>query len=382
MRKFRALLCALLLSLVLTGCWNYQEIDQLDIAAGVALDKLSDGQYEMTVEISQISSGKNSTVKPQLLSSKGKTLFEAARNIILISGRKLYFSHTKVIILSREIAEEGIIKILDWYKRGYETREDVHVLISKEDSAKEILKTKDSAEEGIVSYTLHDILNNQKIVGKTPYNDVLTISIEQATKGVSSVLAAVSKRRDSDKEVLELKGCAVIKDDKLKAFLDAEETFDLLFIRDEIEGGILPAKLKSGDETVAVSFEIFRNKTDVKPIIKNGKIRFEVIVNTTAALAEEIGEHSFIGEQGIKELKLSAESMLKERLEALIKKMQTEHEADTFGFAAKLYEEDPKEYKKASQEWETVFRELEVKVEVNIDIKNTATLAQPGEGGE
>jgi spore germination protein KC len=383
MRKTKQLLilCFILLFPVLCGCWNYREIDQLLIVAGVALDKGADEQYEMTVETVNISGGKESKMKSEIFSAEGRTLFEAARNIILISGKRPYWSHTKVIIMSRKIAEEGIMKVLDWYKRDTETREDVHILISKEDTAKQILETENSGEDQIVSYTLDDILENEKSVGRTPYNSILLFNIEQQTKGASSILAAVGMKKDS-KEAPEIKGCAVIKGDKLKSFLDAEETLYLLFIRDELKAAILPVDLQIDNEKVKVALEIFQNKTDIKPVSENEKVKYEIKVKTTAALAEEIGDGSSIDEEGIKELEKITESLLKEKLESLIKKMQSEDGADIFKFAAKLNEENPKMYQKVNSDWETVFKELEVKVEAEVVIKNTATLAGPAEGSK
>lgn len=382
MRKPKAALlsCVIILSLILTGCWNYRETDQMKIVAGIALDKGTEERFEMTVETVNITGGKESAFKSEIFSAEGRTIFEAARNVILTSGRKLYWSHTKVIILSREIANEGITKVLDWYRRDSETREDINILISVSQPAKEILKTQKTGEK-IVSFTLNDVLRSQESVGKAPDNDILLFYIETKTKGASSVLPAVSMKENGSEKAPEIKGSAVIKDDKFKAYLNEDETLNLLFIRDEIKACILAAEVVVGKENIMISFEVFRSKTDVKPIVKNGTVRFDITVKTAAALAEEIGEKSLVDEEGIKALEESAECMLKERMESLIRKMQTEYGADIFGFAAKLNEENPKAYKEVSQDWEMVFKELEVNAQVNVTIRNTATIAESAEDG-
>ena len=56
--------------------------------------------------------------------------------MITLSGKKLYWSHATVIILSKEIASEGILKVIDFYNRDAEAREDIHLVISKEATAK------------------------------------------------------------------------------------------------------------------------------------------------------------------------------------------------------------------------------------------------------
>jgi spore germination protein KC len=115
MKKIRItlLLLIILISSIFTpGCWNYREVDKLATVAGVAIDKGTNGQYQVTAEIVQISGFKDIKTTSKTVTMEGKTLFDAARNEISLSGKRLYWSHSKVIILSKEIASEGVIKVI------------------------------------------------------------------------------------------------------------------------------------------------------------------------------------------------------------------------------------------------------------------------------
>jgi len=116
MKKIKIILLLftiLMNSILTTGCWNYREVDKLLIVAGVAVDKGVKYPFKVTAEIILISSGKDQKMTSKTISAEGTTMFDAVRNIISISGKKLYWSHSKVVIISKEIASEGVTKVID-----------------------------------------------------------------------------------------------------------------------------------------------------------------------------------------------------------------------------------------------------------------------------
>ena len=384
MQKVKNILLIVLIviiSFMSIGCWNYREVDKLSIVAGVAIDKGADNQYELTAEVIKISAGKETKMSSETLSAEGKTLFDAARNIISISGKRLYWSHTKVIIICEEIARESISKVLEWYNRDSETREDVHVLISKGGHAKDILKGQQTTEP-ILSFTLDEILDNETSLSKAPVTDVLNYDIESHTKGASPVLPTVSLAQTDDKKTPRIMGAAIIKNDKLVGFLDGEETKDLLFIRDEIKGGILTGETEEDNQTTAVSLEIFGNKTKVTPLADGNEIRINLNIEPTVAIDEISGPGDFLNETGLKTLEQNAESMLKEQVEALIKKAQSEYDADIFRFGATLWEDNAQAFKGIGDHWNEIYKNIKVNVTVKVIIKNTAEFAKPVGKGE
>src|SRR4051794_8513459 len=89
-----------------SGCWNYREIEKLGIVAGMAIDRdPKDQRYILTVEIASPTPGeKSGGSNSEIYETRGTTMFEAVRNLIIETGRKAYWSHSKVIIIGRSIA--------------------------------------------------------------------------------------------------------------------------------------------------------------------------------------------------------------------------------------------------------------------------------------
>lgn len=363
-----------------TGCWNYREIDQLSIVAGLAIDKGIKEKFQMTVELIKISGGKDTKMESKTISAEGKTMFDAARNIIALSGKRLYWSHTKVIIISKEIASEGIIQVMDWYNRDAETREDVNILISKDESAKEIFSGQDIVED-IKSITLDEIIKNQVALSKSPLTDILKYDIESKNKEDSIIIPTVKLEKIDEKMVPQVLGTAIIKNDKLIGFLDAEDTKALIFIRNEIKGGLLTEEIQASHSTTSVSLEIFKNKTIVTPVVDGKDITINLNIDTTVAIDEIQGTENLIDDEGKKKLEQFAEKKLQERIETLIMKVQSEYDADIFRFAAKLREGKPKVWKNMRSDWEEVFKNLKVNVKTKLHIKGSSVLSKTiGEG--
>ncbi len=94
--------------------------------------------------IAEASGEKSTSVSPLLIETDGLTIFDACRNALERSDKKLYFGACKTIIISEELAREGITTVLDLFRRDAEARSTMDVYISGEETAAAILKLRAS----------------------------------------------------------------------------------------------------------------------------------------------------------------------------------------------------------------------------------------------
>lgn len=374
--KISSLILILLLSsITLTGCWNYREVDKMSIVVGVAVDKGEKEKYKVTASIIQITGGPTSTSTSKIISFEGNTIFDAVRNGVAISGERLYWAHTKVIIISKEIARKGVVSIMDWYNRDSETRFDVDILISKEDSAAKIFSGKGTADP-IRSFVLDDMITNQGSYSKAPATDMVKFYNDLNGEGMSATVPTVFLKKSYRDKVPSIMGTAVFKMDKLKGYLNGEESKSFLFIKDEIKGGLITTVMKDKEKKTPVTLEIFKSKTKVTPIIKGNDVKMSIKIETETAIDEIDGHGNFIEDKGRKKLERQASEELKTQIKELIKKVQNKFDSDIFGFGAKINQQDPKLWKKTGSDWDKKFKTLEVNVEANVHIENSAMLSK------
>jgi Ger(x)C family germination protein len=373
-RKIKSIVMIIISAYLFTGCWNYREINNLSVVAGIAIDRNElDGKYEVTIEIVNIKKGNDISNNSEYITLCGDSLFDIIRNMISVSSRRLYFSHAKIVIISKELAKDGLSKAIDWYIRDAETRTDIYLLISKEKTAKEVLMTKRN-ENMIVSFDLGKVIQNEKSVSTAPKVDLWDFLAILKQKEANTSLPLVFIDKSGEKEVPRIEGMAVIKDDKLIGMIDGDIAKYILFTTDEIKTGILVLGRKSSEP---ISFEIFKNRTKIKYKFDEGKIKAQVFTDTIVSIAEYQTQQPFNTSEEKEVIEKQLANMLEESIYNSINMIQKEYKSDIFGFGITLHKDYPKVWKELSDNWEYNFENLEVEVISKVQIKNSATTSKP-----
>jgi len=373
---------AVMLSISLTGCWNYREIDQLYMVSGFAVDKSPDGRYLITAETVDIKSGdKEATFASKTFSAEGATILDAIRNIVIISGRKLYFSHAKVAVISQDVAIEGIIQILDLIIRDTEPRLELNVMISKEKTAKELFITKNESTK-IQGLEIDKMVKSQISLSKAPTTKVYELINSLSTENESAVLPAVGFDMNAGIKDIALSGAALIKKDKFVGFLDKEDTKHILFVKNQVKKGVLPEIESNEASHSSISLEIFESKTKITPVYSSGKTSINVNIKTNAIVDEHGPVKSYIDKESISILKREAEKALEKNIKDTIHKVQEQYEVDIFGFGNEIKRKMPALWKSIAQDWDNLFKDLDVDVKASIDIRGSGQISRPIKIGE
>ncbi len=362
---------------VLAGCWNYREVTQLTIIAGVAVDKTEEGEYLLTIEAVDLhKAGRESNLKSVLLETRGKSILDAARNSININYPKLYWGHATTVIISQEVAQDGLAEILDFLCRDAEPRLSMDLLISHGKTAKEILDANVLTAE-IKSLEIKDILDEEKSLSKVVPIQVYQFINALGGDGISAIAACIDVTEQKGEKIIQLWGTALFSEDKLIGFIGQEETQSLCFVLNEVRGGVLVVELGPKEEDGKMTFEILKSKTEVKPSYTDGKLSLQVNIETSVALDEVGGQKSFDQERAVEELTKKCEEYLKNQTEGLIKKIQTQYGSDVFGFGRCVFRSLPDVWRKMGKQWGTHFKELEVTVTPIIKFEHSGLLRKP-----
>ena len=357
-----------------SGCWNYREIDEMAIVGGVAVDKEVNKKYLITMEIVELSGGTDTELLTRVISVEGDSIFDAVRNVISYIGKKAYWSHAKAVIVSQTIAREGLAKVIDWLSRDTETRENIYLMVSMNETAKEIFEGKPVTSE-VLSFQLEKMLQNQRNLGKAPSEDIREFINVLSTEGSNPIAPVICLKNIDGKKRVEIMGTAIFKEDKLVGFIDDRDTQTLLLIHNEIKGGVIYSDEKVGESYVTL--EIFKCKTKLKPIIDGDSPVMEININIEAAIDEIDNIGDVIGEKGREELDRHFENLINKRVYELVEEIKTKYDTDVLGFGTKLYRDKPGFWKKIKDNWEEEFENVKVKVNTKLKIINSAQLAKP-----
>lgn len=383
LKKILLIVLILINTVILAACWNYREIDKFIILAGVAVDKDKDtNKYIFTQELVE-PIGKERGLKSKITQTKGDSIFNALRESIESNGKKIYWGHTKIMIISEEIAKHDLISIIDVVNRDAEIRGDIKIVVSKDNTANEILYKTHKIGDEIISYKINETLKNQKSVSHYPDINFWEFTEQLLAKGSSPIAACIHMEKQEGVLISRVSGSSVFKKAKLVGNLNDIETESALFIKDEVKGGFMVIESEVDANKYKNTLEIFKSETKVKPEYKDNKLTMNINVEIDTGIIEIDGERDFIEKKGRQILQKDAEEYVKKNIKKVIDKAQTDFESDIFGFSGIIMREMPKEWKKKIEpNWEEEFKKLDANIQVKINIRNSALNSKPIKVGE
>ena len=370
-RKLFAILLALLPMFLFSGCWDYHEVENYNIVAGIAIDRGQNGyKYHLTFECLKLQGDqKAGGVKPLIIETDGDTVFAAVRSALQESDRKLYFTNCKIVVISGDLAKEGIVPILDWLERDAEPRITLQLLISKEKTAGEILKQPPQTDQ------LTSLQINKALSESTTYlasiNQIRLFEVNNVlnSQGTSLTLPGIEVKKEGDVSVPQLSGRAVFSGDRLVGWLDKDESRYMMFVTGDVHGGLFLTGLNPSDDNI--SLEIMSSKTDVGPAISGDGVTMNIRVSMTAAYAEQNTRQDLLS---LQRFETSAGQTLKKGIEDVITLVQQKYSTDIFGFGTKIYQSDPHAWNRLHSDWNRRFKDVKCNVTVQVAIRNTANI--------
>lgn len=354
MKKFVLIIITLFILLISSGCYNYKEINDMAIVSSIGIDK--DNKNDKYIVSAQIMNSKESENSEDsqitVYTKEGDTVHEALRNITLKSPRKLYGNHLSKIVLSEEVAKEGIDNILDTFNRVTEVRNEFIITIVKEDKASDVLKVLTTTESIPAEYVKLSLKIADKTSGltyATKLDEFISLYLKKGIDPVVPVLKIDKKEKKGttinnitttnpiSKIVIE--DLAVTNKGKLETYLKNEEVIGYNFLRNQIQKMIIP--VKCDDENNYASISILKNKTKNNTAKKDNKYIINFNINSEAIITEYNCRKDLTDEKVIKELEKDTEKKIKRYIKKSLDK-QKETKGKFLGLERLIYLDYPK----------------------------------------
>jgi len=368
-------LCAgmiLIFCILQTGCWNYRGLDQLGIATGIAVDRPDpNGPYCITIEMISTDTGSPAEgVKVIHLEMHGDTIFTAVRNGKRRASNKLYGGSIRTLIISKQVAqEEGVRDLLEQLYRDVEPRETISVIISQEDSARELFFV-ESIDTQIASYELHETVVEDKDTTDSTVDVPLYMTYRLLTEeGCTLVLPAVHTVRNIDDLINETNGIAYFKGDKLAGYLSPKQTAYFLFMVNKLESGAFSFSLRDdGSNPISTNVDVTRTNRSVR--LEDGRIVFDFSLNFNVGIAEVKRQVNLEDMDERNNLEDIISLRVQENLIESFENMK-DTGVDLFGLGHLLYESDPDVWFENKDNWDELIQTAVFNPEVRATIRST-----------
>lgn len=378
MRKI-ALVLVLVFSILQTGCWDAREIDELGFVLSVAIDKTNDG-FKVTAQVaspetySKTPSGSGTAQKPKpfwVITSNGKTIFEAVRNMASISSRRIFWSHIKVIVISEQLARDETLEIFDFFNRNPELRLRTLVAVTPGEASK-LIDVVPVMEKDPALY-LEKIIKNKSLTGKS-YSIMLKDFMEDYLEpNIGPVTSRIIFDKSKAEPVLKTSGAYVFDGNKLVASLNEVDTRGLLWIRNKMNDSIMVVNCPYDNKPVTL--EIKKSKSSIKSYLEDDVPHFTIKFDVSANVIEQACLTNFNDKQKLRKLEETLETAVSKNVQSTITTAKN-MKVDFIGLGRVLHRQHKAEWNQVSSEWDKIFKNSEVTVVVKVKIHHVS-LAKP-----
>jgi spore germination protein KC len=354
-----------------SGCWDYREIDDQIIVMGTAVDYDQESQgISLTVEITlPTSSGKESNFSSKIYQSKGRNIIDAIVGMQTKAGRQLLWSHAKVIIFSTELLQQEklLIGTVDWIKRNRKIRDTIWLLLSKEKTAAEILLKSNPQTQRIVSQYLDFLFLGRKAetFPSVPYwqfsNDLRSVS-------ACTILPIVSLESSKNGILPFLNGTAVLDRTKVTCLLDGQQTRILLLLMNKLNQAVFTPEPSINRKLQTVSLTIVKCQAAIEPVIEQQGLQMSIHVKIAAQISEIDGTGDVFQPAGLEKLIKAAKSLIKVKINNLLKLLKENCRSDVFGFGNKVEANYPKLWSKLKNNWRNEYAKIPVAIHLQLQI--------------
>lgn len=364
-----------------TGCWNYRELNKLAIATAIAVDK-DDNGYEVSI---LIANGKNAQTSPKegqsqnvVYSGKGPTISRALRQIELLIPKQIYIGHLGVVVISDKVAKDGLKNTLDFFVRNPESVKRFYIILSKDDKAKDVIKTLSPLE----SFPGQSIASNisisnesQAISTSITYSKFIENYLKKGKEPVLPTITIIGKEKEGEKnKILEtsspkaktkLDKLGIFKKDKLLGYISKNESRGINILSNQVDNMILSYKCGSGN----IVTDLTQMETTMKSSLKNNKPVINIKITADGAIREITCNKDIENGKVITKIEKKTEKKVKKQVEEAISTIQKKYKSDIFGFGNLFYKKYPKYFNENQKNWnDKVFPKIKVNVDVDISL--------------
>lgn len=367
----------ILLLPLLSGCYNYRELNELGITTAVSIDYKDNNFYVIAEVINPIkqqdaSSSNNSQFVNY--NSSSSSLQDAFRKVVLESPRQLYAAQLEIIVLSEEVVNNHLEEVLEYFARDPESRTEIKIIVAKtEDSTKAI-----TLQTLLTSLSSSNIINSldlqSKVLGMSypvTLNELLNMYIDPYLEVVLPSMTLYGNYEIGDekenittsspKAIVKIDGSTITKDNKILGYLDLEESKILNLINGKLKETIIKMNYYDG----YIIFEPNRIKVSRELDIKNNIIKINI---SGYSKTKEIQSNIDLKDpKEVEKLNKALNMELEKKITDTFNSIREKYGTDVFGFQELYYRTNYKYFKENCTNWyENIYPKIKLEVKANV----------------
>ncbi len=310
--------------LLLSGCYDYVEIDDLVIISGMLID-YKDNQYEINSQIIE----NNNETKIKVYKTKCKSIDECIFEISKLSNKDIFISHMKTLILT-ESAIKNNDNYIDYFLRDTKSKMNFYIYYTDDKYKEDILNI--YKNEGGSAFYIKDLMKyNNKIFSSSTPLSFLDFVYKKTEYGIDPIYPNLKIIENNNEKVLYLDG--LISFNKNKLTLNDEQSIMYNILTNNLVKTIITIPCDNNN------YSLVLEKTTNKKEVKNNTFNNNISIN--AKLSSYNCKYDLDDPKTINKLSNITNKYIKDKMEELID-LSISNDIDFLGISSYIYKHENK----------------------------------------
>ncbi|WP_336635905.1 Ger(x)C family spore germination protein [Lysinibacillus fusiformis] len=340
-------------SLLMSGCWDVTEPQRMYYVQGVGVD-YKDNEYIAYIQLMNFANvAKTEQSNPQAAPTEvgkatGKTIEEAIYKLYRSMDQEVFWGHMTFLLFSEKAMEsEHAIPIIDTFLRFRETRYHIWVYCTQ-DPIEEVLLVSPILEKSPTATKLSNPKNTSKQESFVePVNlRQLVIGLNEPNHEMKVPFISINQDWETAKESRTetvFAGVGILSKNTFKGFIKGNTARGIEWMNDATKQGEITVKLDNSEERDYLTVDIKKLDVNVKPIVQNNQVKFEVYLKFNTIL------NGFKGKVTPSQVRKKVESEVKKEIMATFE-AGLNIDADVYRLSEYLYRDNVKVWKKIQKD--------------------------------
>lgn len=355
---------------MLTGCWDAKELDDLSVPLIVSYDtilenekKYKDDKYLVAVGVPVFY--EDVKEKFHVIKSTGQLIGEARGRRNTQVGEQVIYGQIQLLLLGEELAKkENLLEITDIIVRNPRVKASIYIMVVK-GRAVDIISTQTHSYPNVGVY-LKALIENSKRTNFYPYTNLFRFDRDLVSYETAAILPHIIFKEG---EII-LAGSCLVNKGRVSGDMGREETETAVMMRGIKCLGTLAFKVEKNGEVVDEATFEGTNSRKVDMYRVGDKYGFNIQIQLKGTITEHKELKSV--QEGTDLLKVfedSLEKHIKKRAEAFVEKTQNEFKYDALNLAGMIKAHSREKLTK--EQIDKIVEEAEITVDVKAHIRNT-----------
>ncbi|MFW6270281.1 MAG: Ger(x)C family spore germination protein [Bacillota bacterium] len=378
-KKVILILIVISISIFNTGCWDLNDIDTRAIVTAIAIDfvePIPESYYEntemiqLTAQIAiqqklgggaagQATMGEESVWNVSVV---GRNVSIALMHLERILQYEVFLGHIRMLVLSEDIAREGVNRHLNYFRNDPEFRRLSYILVSK-GKAEDILNTFPETAT-IQAIYMRDFIENEVNNDNLPKVPFYEFIVRLMDRGIDPVTILIDRRENE----IKIAGLAVFRGERMIGHLNVDDTYNFTQLSEQ-KVARLEVVRDVRTELGGVTINFSNIKGGLRPRLNDdNSITFDYDLQMEGeSVSQEIAT-DYQNPIFFKELENRISNEFKRENQALVYRVQNKFEADIFGFGQMVKAYYPERWSEID-DWREEFKKVDLVIRVSTEIR-------------